>query len=347
MKTRYVVLASTLALALPLTARAETPGFYIGGAAGADFAVDAEASTGLGRNTVKYSTGPTGLLNFGYDFGSIRAEVEGAYARNDVDHIGGASLGNVGGSARTWSAMVNGFYDFKTGTPWTPYIGGGIGVGFVHASLSGTRPPGTAIGVYSGSDTTFAYQGIGGVSYALSPQLKLTADYRYFATTDASFTSNGAKWNVENANHIVTVGLRWTFGTPMVVAEAVPATYVAPAPAPAALPATEFSLLFDWDKSTITPASHATIVQAAGVASQNRATIILITGYTDTTGSNRYNQKLSERRAQAVKRDLVRQGISPDSIQTTGKGETELAVPTQNEVREHQNRRAQIILRIG
>ena len=349
MKFRYVLLgsAAALTLALPLTARAETPGFYIGGAAGSDFAIDGKASSGPGSDTVRYSTGPTGLLNLGYDFGNIRAEVEGSYAHNDVSSTVGAPLWGAGGNIRTWGVLFNGFYDIKTGTPWTPYIGGGIGVGFVHASLSGTRPPGTAVGLYNGSDTAFAYQAIGGVSYALTPQLSLTADYRYFATTDATFTSNGTKWNVENANHIITAGVRWSFGAPAAEAEVVQAAYVAPTPAPAPAPATEFSLLFDWDKSTITAESHATIVQAAAVAAQNKATIVLVTGYTDTTGSNQYNQALSERRAAAVKRDLIRQGISPDSIQTVGKGKTDLAVPTQDEVREHQNRRAQIILRIG
>jgi outer membrane protein OmpA-like peptidoglycan-associated protein len=240
--------------------------------------------------------------------------------------------------------LFNGFYDLNTGTPFTPYIGGGIGVGFFHASLTGNTPAGHAITAYSGSDTTFAYQGIAGVSYALSPNLSLTADYRYLATTDATIKSGGNKWNVENANHILSAGVRWSFGAPQ-VAEVIPAAVMTPEPAPA--PVTQYSLLFDWDKSTITPESHATIAQAAAVANQAHATIILVTGYTDTTGSSQYNQALSERRAAAVKRELIQQGISPDLIQTVGKGKTDLAVPTPDETRDHQNRRAQIILRIG
>lgn len=343
MKKRYLLLGSALALALPLTAKAETQGLYLGGNAGADFAVDSKASTGAGSNTVRYDVGPAVSLSLGYDFGPFRAEVEGSFRDNGVSGTGGAALGNAGGSARTWATMFNGFYDFNTNTPWTPYVGGGIGVGFFHASLSGNRAPFSPVGLYSGSDTTLAYQGIAGVSYALSQNLSLTADYRYFATTDGDIKSNGVKWNVENANHVVTVGARWSFGAP--AAAVVQAPMVMPAPTPA--PVTEYSLLFDWDKSTITAESRATIAQAASVAGQIHANVVLVIGYTDTTGSRQYNQKLSQRRAEAVKRELIRQGISPDLIQTSGKGETDLAVPTQDEVREHQNRRAQIILRVG
>ncbi len=343
MKNRYVLLGSALALALPFTAQAETQGLYIGGNVGADFAVDSKASTAAGHNTVHYDVGPAASLSLGYGFGPFRGEVEESFRYNGVNGTGGAALGHAGGNARTWATMFNGFYDINTGTPWTPYIGGGIGVGFFHASLSGNRPVGSSIGLYNGSDTTFAYQGIAGVSYALSQNLSLTADYRYFATTDADIKSNGTKWNVENANHVLTIGARWAFGAP--AATVVQAAYVAPAPAPAAV--TEYSLLFDWDKSIITTESQATIAQAASVAGQIHANIVVVTGFTDTTGSNQYNQKLSERRAAAVKRELIRQGINPDLIQTSGRGKTDLAVPTPDEVREHQNRRAQIILRIG
>ncbi|MBF0562676.1 MAG: outer membrane beta-barrel protein [Alphaproteobacteria bacterium] len=214
MTRRFVLLGSALVLALtlPLTAQAETKGFYIGAGVGADFAVDSAATAAAGRNTVRYDAGPSGLVTVGYGFGAFRTELEGAYRTNDVSGTGGALLGNVGGSARTWSLMVNGLYDINTGTPFTPYLGAGVGVGFVNASLSGTRPAGSPTGLYNGSDTTFAYQAIAGVSYAVTPRLSLTADYRYVATTDASFNSGGASWNVENANHVLTAGFRWTLG---------------------------------------------------------------------------------------------------------------------------------------
>jgi outer membrane protein OmpA-like peptidoglycan-associated protein len=341
MKNRFVLLGSALVLALPLAAHAETQGFYIGGAGGADFAVDANASTGAGHNRVHYDTGPTGSLSVGYGFGAyglgaFRAELEGAYRSNDVSGTTGAFDSTGGGHARTWSALVNGFYDINTGTRFTPYIGAGIGAANVHASLGG---------VYSGSDTTLAYQGVGGVAYALTPNLSLTADYRYVATTDASFNSGGARWNVENANHVVTAGLRWTFGPSVQVAEASQAAVVESAPA--APPPVDYMVYFDWDKSNLNADARSVVAQAATAAGNNKATVLLVTGNTDTTGSNNYNQKLSERRAAVVKRELIHLGISPDSIQTVGNGKTDLAVQTGDEVRERANRRTHIILRVG
>jgi len=342
MKKRHVVFGSALALALalPLAAHAESQGFYIGGAGGADFAVDSKASTGAGHNKLQLDTGGTGLLNFGYDFGSFRTELEGAYSGNDISGTRGATLRNPGGSTETWSVMFNGFYDFHNNSDFTPYVGGGIGVGFVNASLTGVRPTGSAVGLYNGSDSTFAYQGIAGISYALTPNLSLTTDYRYFATTDAEIKSHGAKWNVENANHMITAGLRWSFGVPAPVPE--PAAMVVPE-----TPTTDFMVFFDWNKSAITPEAHEIIVKAATTAKETRTRIVVVTGHTDTSGSLVYNQRLSERRASAVKQDLIQQGISPDIIQTVGKGKTDLMVPTPDQVRDPQNRRAQIVLRIG
>jgi outer membrane protein OmpA-like peptidoglycan-associated protein len=315
---------------------------YIGGAAGPDFAVDSKSSGGGYSGTAHYDIGPAALLSLGYGFGAFRGEIEESYNKNDVNGIGGSSLSHAGGNARSWTTLFNGFYDFNTGTPWTPYVGAGVGFDLFHASLNGTTPSGRGVTAYNGSDTTFAYQFIGGVSYALSPNLSLTTDYRYLASTDASIKSGNGNWKVENANHIITAGLRWTFGAPATVVQA---AYVASTPAPA--PVTEYTLLFDWDKSIITDESRATIAHAAAMASQAHANIVLVTGYTDTTGSSEYNQRLSERRAAAVKRELVQQGISSDLIQMTGKGKNDLAVQTPDETREHQNRRAQIILRIG
>jgi len=151
-------------------------------------------------------------VTVGYGFGAFRSELEGSYRTNDVSGTRGAFLGNAGGSAQTWSLMVNGLYDIDTGTRFTPYLGAGIGVGFVNASLSGTRAAGSTLGLYNGSDTTLAYQAIGGVSYAVTPKLSLTVDYRYVATTDASVNSGGTSWNVENASHVFTTGFRWALG---------------------------------------------------------------------------------------------------------------------------------------
>ena len=70
---------------------------------------------------------------------------------------------------------------------------------------------------------------------------------------------------------------------------------------------------------------------------------IVVTGHTDTVGSVLYNQKLSDRRAAAVKAELQSLGVDSNVIVATGVGKNGLLVPTANGVREAQNRRAEIV----
>ncbi len=70
----------------------------------------------------------------------------------------------------------------------------------------------------------------------------------------------------------------------------------------------------------------------------------MVNGYTDTSGSPRYNMGLSVRRANAVAAELVRDGVPKNVIAIRGFGETHLLVPTGPGVREPQNRRVEIII---
>jgi outer membrane protein OmpA-like peptidoglycan-associated protein len=71
---------------------------------------------------------------------------------------------------------------------------------------------------------------------------------------------------------------------------------------------------------------------------------VIVDGYTDTTGSQDHNQQLSEARADAVAAVLKRHGINGARISTRGFGESRLAVPTGDQVKEAQNRRVVIRL---
>jgi len=71
---------------------------------------------------------------------------------------------------------------------------------------------------------------------------------------------------------------------------------------------------------------------------------VQIVGHTDTVGSDRYNQALSERRAETVKDEMVRQGMDGGTIAIEGKSFHDPLVPTGPGVREPQNRRAVIDL---
>ena len=76
-----------------------------------------------------------------------------------------------------------------------------------------------------------------------------------------------------------------------------------------------------------------------------QVTRIEVNGYTDTSGTPRYNQGLSLRRARTVAAELVRDGVPQSAINVQGLGETNPLVPTADGVREPQNRRVEIIIR--
>jgi iron complex outermembrane receptor protein len=131
-------------------------------------------------------------------------------------------------------------------------------------------------------------------------------------------------------------------------AEPAPMPEPPPPPAPAPVTKTEvqraFQVFFDFDKSDITQAAAAVIQKAADSVKAGNLTKIIVTGHTDTVGTAKYNQALSERRAAAVKGQLVTDGVASGEIAATGVGKTGLLVPTADGVREPQNRRAEIVL---
>ena len=106
-----------------------------------------------------------------------------------------------------------------------------------------------------------------------------------------------------------------------------------------------YQVFFDWDRSNITPTAAQIIRQAADTVRQGGTIQIGVTGHTDSSGPDSYNQPLSERRAAAVRAELVNDGIPDGEIQTVGVGEAGQMVPTADEVREPRNRRAVIVLR--
>ena len=131
---------------------------------------------------------------------------------------------------------------------------------------------------------------------------------------------------------------------PAVVAELPPAP--PPAPAPAAI-VRNFVVFFDFDKSNLTPEAREVVASAVNAAKTRGAARITVTGHTDTVGSLRYNQRLSERRAESVKMEMVRLGMNGSEITTIGKSFNEPLVATGPGVREPQNRRAMIDLGTG
>jgi hypothetical protein len=103
-------------------------------------------------------------------------------------------------------------------------------------------------------------------------------------------------------------------------------------------------VFFDWDRSNLSQQAVQTIGQAAAAFKSRGSARITATGHTDTSGPESYNMALSLRRANAVKNELVRQGVPADAITVIGKGESNPLVATGDGVREPQNRRVEIVM---
>jgi outer membrane protein OmpA-like peptidoglycan-associated protein len=105
-----------------------------------------------------------------------------------------------------------------------------------------------------------------------------------------------------------------------------------------------YLVTFHLDQATLTEADRDVVAQAAEYYRQGGTPQVTVTGYTDTSGSAAHNLELSQRRAEVVAEELVRDGVPATDIVTIGRGEEDLRVPTADGVREARNRRAEIIM---
>jgi OOP family OmpA-OmpF porin len=171
--------------------------------------------------------------------------------------------------------------------------------------------------------------GIGAAAQAQTPGVDLKGAVGYVIDQRGYVAKSGA-------------GLCWRTGywTPaMAIAECDPdlapkaAPAPAPAPAPAAAPAAPAApkpaaqkvtlaadALFDFDKAVLRPDGKAKLDKLVEDLKGLKLEVIIAVGHTDRIGTDKYNQKLSERRAAAVKDYLVSKGIEANRIYAEGKG---------------------------
>lgn len=124
-----------------------------------------------------------------------------------------------------------------------------------------------------------------------------------------------------------------------------PAPAPAPAPPPPAPMAVEpapgpFVVYFEFDRSNLTPDAQTALADVIQAAQRTSSGTISITGYTDLSGAEAYNQVLSERRANSVIEFLVEGTVEASRIVGRGLGESNPVVPT--EAPEQRNRRVEI-----
>lgn len=349
--TRLAAATALAGLTLPGLALAEE-GPYVGLGIGIHSPIERTAFVGATPIETEFKTGGVGIATLGYDFESpLRMELELGYRRSVVDEINEAFAPNLGtGAQDQLSGLVNMLLDVETDWSITPYIG--LGAGLARTKWSNVAGANTF--TYGGKNTDITWQAIAGVAAPITDRINLTFDYRYVDSSGGSYdaTLAGAptldRYSPQSHNFIV--GLRFNLWEPKPepapMAKPAPAPRPAPAPAPAPEPRgpEKFIVFFDWDKSNLTSTAQSIVDDAKAYAMREGAVRISATGHADRSGSNAYNLGLSERRAQAVKAELVRLGIAENEIAIMWKGEAENLVRTADGVREPQNRRVEIII---
>jgi OmpA-OmpF porin, OOP family len=109
--------------------------------------------------------------------------------------------------------------------------------------------------------------------------------------------------------------------------------------------ADSYLVFFDWDKAALNMTALKNFRQISEeIIALDKRTGLAINGHTDTSGAAEYNMTLSEKRANTVKELLATYGVPKETMTTFAFGETDLDVPTADNVREPKNRRVEIFI---
>ena len=230
---------------------------------------------------------------------------------------------------------------------------GRVGMNYARArtEFAGNRlyAPGPA----SRSETKLNAKAGVGLEYKFSEALAMRVEAERYRVNDAV----GNRGDVD----LFSLGLVYKLGRPVsqpapgvpVLApapapapvEAAPAP--APAPAPTPMPISEkgsfaAETLFAFDKAVVTPAGKAALDKLLAQLEGMNTEVMVTVGHTDSVGSDAYNQKLSLRRADAVKAYLVSRGIDASRVYTEGKGETQPDADNRSAAGRAKNRRVTV-----
>jgi outer membrane protein OmpA-like peptidoglycan-associated protein len=103
-------------------------------------------------------------------------------------------------------------------------------------------------------------------------------------------------------------------------------------------------ILFDLNKATLKPGAEANIRRIAAVLKQYPEHQIAVEGHTDSLGTDAYNQRLSEQRAEAVRTALIAGGVDSGKISARGFGESQPVADNGNAAGRQQNRRVEVVV---
>ncbi|KIQ00765.1 MULTISPECIES: OmpA family protein [Pseudomonas] len=254
--------------------------------------------------------------DFAHDEGNLFGASVGYYLTDDVELAlsygeyhdlrgeGAAGSKNIKGNLTDLKAL----YHFgQPGVGLRPYVSGGFG----HQSIGDANK--------GGRDTsTLAIAGAG-AKYYFTEVLYARAGVEALYNIDKGDT----EWQTG-----VGVGLNFGGSTRQVAQVTEPAPEPVPAPAPVVEEApqvvrVELDVKFDFDKAAVKEESYGDIKSLADFMNQYPQTSTTVEGHTDSVGTDAYNQKLSERRANAVRDVLVNQyGVGANRVNSAGYGES-------------------------
>ncbi|MFC7048918.1 OmpA family protein [Emcibacter nanhaiensis] len=375
MLKKILALSACTAAIAATSVHAEDGNWYTGLEAGYSLLGAEKAtspSSGLNLRN-EFKDGPAIGAILGYDYGTLRLEGELGFHRHNLDNLVvtnagglGVSSGSASGSSSLTTLMANVVVDVfnrEDGKAVEPFIGAGLGFGRVNWSN---------IAYVANKKTAFAYQAFAGVRVPATDSLDVVAKYRYLATDDIGLTSSGdTNFKASYDAHDFMLGLYYRFGgkaktaadempQPIQAAAVEPAPVVEPEPEPEVVPVPEpmpepaagpmfdkgpFIVYFAFDSSELDGAGRTKVAEAAAEAKKAGEIVVMVDGYTDRSGADDYNDKLSAKRAEAVKKALEAEGLPADMIVMASHGECDCEVETGDGVKEPRNRRATIVLK--
>ncbi|WP_374709584.1 OmpA family protein [Massilia scottii] len=225
----------------------------------------------------------------------------------------------------------------------------------MHYTKASTRFTGNrAVGLFAGEKSEKKLNpkfGVG-LEYKFTEALALRAEAENYRIDDALRSNGNTK--LYSMNLVYKLGRPAASApvpapapAPMPEATPAPAPAPMPAPAPAPVPVSEkvsfaAEALFDFDKSVVKPEGKAALDDLLNKLQGMNTEVMVTVGHTDSVGSDAYNQKLSLRRAEAVKAYIVSKGVETSRVYTEGKGESQPVADNKSAEGRAKNRRVTV-----
>jgi OmpA-OmpF porin, OOP family len=210
MKASFIVRGALIGAVLAFAAPASAQTWYGQLNAGASVSGSTEfgaSIAGLGSASLDMDTKTGAVVSgvVGYRLMSgLALEGELLYSKNRVDdtlfqNFIGQPI-DIG--VRSFGGMANAVYHIDTNSPFTPYVGGGVGFGHTKVKLNGD----------SEDDVGVMFQVKAGVAYQVSDMFTLDFGYRYIRSPEFNFNDGGDTYTVKTGVHALMLGVRIPFG---------------------------------------------------------------------------------------------------------------------------------------